>query len=93
VDRSLLVGAVGVPGARRGRSSRWSSDAVEGVEVFLVGLREALLRPGLAFDDAAEHYSALLGPELFHLLTVTRRWDPDRYRHWVWETPCREFFP
>ena len=56
-------------------------------------LGEEPLRPGLAFDDAAEHYSALLSPELFHLLTVIRGWDPDRYRQWVWETLCREFFP
>ena len=55
-------------------------------------LGDARLRRGLAFADAAEHYSALLSPELFHLLTVTRRWDPDRYRHWVGTALCREFF-
>ena len=49
------------------------------------------LRPGLTFEDAAEHYSALLSPELFHLLTVVRGWDPDRSAAWLGETLCREF--
>jgi AcrR family transcriptional regulator len=49
------------------------------------------LRPGLTFDDAAEHYSALLSPELYHLLTVVRGWEPTRYEIWIWETLCREF--
>ena len=51
------------------------------------------LRPGLPFEDAAEHYSALLSPELFHLLTVVRGWDPARYQTWVSETLCREYLP
>jgi AcrR family transcriptional regulator len=50
------------------------------------------LREGLTFEEAAEHYSALLSPELFHLLTVVRRWDPERYETWVSEILCREFF-
>ncbi len=49
------------------------------------------LRPGPPFEEAAEHYSALLSPELFHLLTVVRGWEPDRYETWIWETLCREF--
>ena len=49
------------------------------------------LRPGLTFEDAAEHYSALLSPELFHLLTVVRDWDPGRAETWLGETLCREF--
>jgi hypothetical protein len=49
------------------------------------------LRPGLSFEEAAEHYSALLSPELFHLLTVVRGWDPQRYEVWVAETLGREF--
>jgi AcrR family transcriptional regulator len=49
------------------------------------------LRPGLEFDVAAEHYSALLSPELFHLLTVTRTWAPDQYESWVADTLTREF--
>jgi AcrR family transcriptional regulator len=49
------------------------------------------LRPGLGFDVAAEHYSALLSPELFHLLTVTRAWAPDQYESWVADTLTREF--
>ncbi|HET6652717.1 MAG TPA: TetR/AcrR family transcriptional regulator [Nocardioides sp.] len=55
-------------------------------------LGDAVLQPGLTVEDAAEHYSALLSPELFHLLTVVREWTLDRYQHWVWETLCREFF-
>jgi AcrR family transcriptional regulator len=51
------------------------------------------LRPGLTFEDAAEHYSALLSPELFHLLTVVRGWESTRYEVWIWETLCRELLP
>jgi len=45
----------------------------------------------VTLDEAAEHYSALLSPELFHLLTVTRGWPVDRFQRWVWETLGREF--
>jgi AcrR family transcriptional regulator len=41
------------------------------------------LRPGLTVEQAAERYSALLSPELFHLLTVEQRWPPHRYASWV----------
>jgi AcrR family transcriptional regulator len=41
------------------------------------------LRPGLTAAEAAEHYSALLSPELYHLLTVEQRWPATRYRSWV----------
>jgi hypothetical protein len=46
----------------------------------------------VTLDDAAEHYSALLSPELFHLLTVTRGWPIETFRSWVSETLCRELF-
>ena len=52
-------------------------------------LRDAL-RPGATFEDAAEHYSALLSPELFHLLTVVRGWGPVRYETRIYEILCRE---
>ena len=41
------------------------------------------LRPGLTLRQAAERYSALLSPELYHLLTVERRWSTRRYAAWV----------
>jgi hypothetical protein len=41
------------------------------------------LRPGLTLRQAAERYSALLSPELYHLLTVERRWTTRRYAAWV----------
>jgi AcrR family transcriptional regulator len=41
------------------------------------------LRPGLTVEQAAERYSALLSPELYHLLTVERRWTTRRYASWV----------
>ena len=41
------------------------------------------LRPGVTVKQAAEHYSALLSPELYHLLTVTQRWTTRRYASWV----------
>jgi AcrR family transcriptional regulator len=43
------------------------------------------LRDGLSVEDAAEHYSALLSPELYHLLTVERGWSLARYRGWAIE--------
>ena len=43
----------------------------------------AALRPGLTVEQAAERYSALLSPELYHLLTVERRWPARRYAAWV----------
>jgi hypothetical protein len=43
----------------------------------------AALRDGLPVKQAAERYSALLSPELFHLLTVELRWSIRRYRSWV----------
>jgi AcrR family transcriptional regulator len=41
------------------------------------------LRTGLTVKQAAEHYSALLSPELYHLLTVERRWTTRGYASWV----------
>jgi AcrR family transcriptional regulator len=41
------------------------------------------LRPGLTVKQAAERYSALLSPELYHLLTVEQRWTTRRYAAWV----------
>ena len=41
------------------------------------------LRPGLSVTQAAERYSALLSPELYHLLTVDHRWATPRYASWV----------
>jgi AcrR family transcriptional regulator len=43
----------------------------------------ASLRPGLTVKRAAEHYSALLSPELYHLLTVEGRWTTGQYANWV----------
>ena len=43
------------------------------------------LRPGLTVRQAAERYSALLSPELCHLLTVEQRWTTRRYASWVTE--------
>jgi AcrR family transcriptional regulator len=41
------------------------------------------LRDGLTVKRAAERYSALLSPELYHLLTVERRWTTRQYESWV----------
>jgi len=41
------------------------------------------LRDGLTLRQAAERYSALLSPELYHLLTVERRWTARQYQSWV----------
>lgn len=43
------------------------------------------LQDGLTVEDAAEHYSALLSPELYHLLTVERGWTAARYQAWVFD--------
>jgi hypothetical protein len=37
----------------------------------------------LTVKRAAERYSALVSPELYHLLTVQRRWTTRRYASWV----------
>lgn len=41
------------------------------------------LRDGLTVKQAAERYSALLSPELYHLLTVEQRWTARHYQIWV----------
>jgi len=41
------------------------------------------LREGISLSQAAERYSALLSPELYHLLTVERRWPARQYQAWV----------
>src|SRR5262249_7982286 len=41
------------------------------------------LRAGISITKAAEHYSALLSPELHHLLTVERHWSKRQYEIWV----------
>lgn len=41
------------------------------------------LRDGLTADAAAERYSALLSPELYHLVTVERQWPTHRFTSWV----------
>ena len=38
---------------------------------------------GLTITEAAERYGALLSPELYHLLTVERRWSTRRFASWV----------
>lgn len=43
----------------------------------------ASLRTGISITKAAEHYSALLSPELHHLLTVERQWSDRQYEAWV----------
>jgi hypothetical protein len=43
----------------------------------------ASLRSGLTVKQAAERCSALLSPELYHLLTVEYRWSTRRYTSWV----------
>jgi AcrR family transcriptional regulator len=48
------------------------------------------LRPGLTVKQAAERYSALLSPELYHLLTVERRWSTRHYASWVTELLDRD---
>ena len=39
------------------------------------------LQDDITPSEAAERYSALLSPELYHLLTVERRWPARQYRH------------
>lgn len=44
---------------------------------------EPYLGRELTAREAAERYSALLSPELFHLLTVERGWSTGRFRDWI----------
>jgi AcrR family transcriptional regulator len=41
------------------------------------------LREGLTVKQAAERYSALLSPELYHLCTVELRWTTRQFESWV----------
>ena len=41
------------------------------------------LRTGISMTKAAEHYSALLSPELHHVLTVERGRSERQYETWV----------
>jgi AcrR family transcriptional regulator len=43
----------------------------------------SVLRAGVTAREAAESYSALLNPELHHLLTVECRWSAHKYETWV----------
>lgn len=51
------------------------------------------LRDGVTVEDAAEHYSALLSPEQYHLLIVERGWTPSRYETWVFGILDRDLDP
>jgi AcrR family transcriptional regulator len=41
------------------------------------------LRAGLTIEQAAERYSALLSPELHHLLTGELGWPAAQHQHWI----------
>ena len=41
------------------------------------------LAPGMSVKGAAETFSALASPELYHLLTEGRGWSPRRYSRWL----------
>lgn len=47
------------------------------------------LRPGLTVSDAADTIWATNSPELYVLLTVDRRWAPERYQEWLADSWCR----
>ena len=52
----------------------------------------ALCAAGITPPEAAERYSALLSPELYHLLTVERRWTVWQYQAWVTGLVDRDLF-
>jgi len=54
----------------------------------LAGKGDAL-RPGLTVDEAADVIFALLGPEVYLLLTVVRGWPPTRWQDWAADTIAR----
>lgn len=43
------------------------------------------LRAGLTVADASRRYSALLCPELYHLLITECAWSPRQFRSWIFE--------
>ena len=51
------------------------------------------LRDGLTITEAAERYGALLSPELYHLLTVERRWSTRRFASWVTDLLDHDLLP
>jgi AcrR family transcriptional regulator len=92
VHAVLRAAAAGHPFAADLQSRMLESRLETQSRNLLAVLGDAVLQPGVTAADAAEHYSALLSPELFHLLTVTRGWTLDRYELWVWEILCHEYF-
>jgi AcrR family transcriptional regulator len=48
------------------------------------------LRDGLSEDEALRRYSALLSPELFHLVTVECGWSSEHFQAWVAELLARD---
>jgi AcrR family transcriptional regulator len=50
------------------------------------------LPSGMTVNHAADRYSALLSPELHHLLTVECGWPPERYQEWVTKLLIADFF-
>ena len=51
------------------------------------------LRAGLSIEEAADVIWATNSPELYVLLTVERRWSPDRYERWLADTWGRLLLP
>ena len=51
------------------------------------------LAEGVTTDGAADTIYALMAPEVHHLLTVDRGWDPDRYEHWLSGVLCASILP
>jgi AcrR family transcriptional regulator len=47
------------------------------------------LRPDMSINDAADVVWATNSPELYAMLTVERRWPPQRYERWLADTWCR----
>ena len=51
------------------------------------------LRADLSVEEAADVIWATNSSELYVLLTVERRWPPDRYERWLADTWCRLLLP
>lgn len=52
--------------------------------------RLGALRAGLTERQAADIAYAIMSPEMYHLLTVDRRWSARRYREWLELTLCQQ---
>ncbi|MGC4787738.1 TetR/AcrR family transcriptional regulator [Micromonospora sp. DT178] len=68
----------------------WQQDSDPRLEVQTTAARSLLAKPGaraqLSVEDAADVLFGLLSPELYLLFVRDRRWTPERWQQWAYDT-------